>query len=147
MVMATVRDLLAAKKVQLMAVGPEASVLDAALLMNEHKVGSLLVMDGGRLRGIITERDILQRVVAQRRDPSATRVHEVMTADVICCRLNTNIEEARVCMKERRVRHLPVLDDAEQLCGMVSIGDLNAHEAHSKDMTIHLLHEYIYGIK
>src|SRR5438067_949418 len=130
--MATVRDLLAAKKVQLMATGPEASVLDAAVLMNEHKVGSLLVMDSGRLRGIITERDILQRVVAQRRDPSVTRVHEVMTADVICCRLNTNIEEARVCMKERRVRHLPVLDDAEQLCGMISIGDLNAHEAHSK---------------
>ena len=84
--MATVRDLLAAKQTQLMSVGPEATVLDAAMLMNEHKIGSLLVMDGGRLRGIVTERDILQRVVAQRRDQSATRVHEVMTADVICCR-------------------------------------------------------------
>jgi CBS domain-containing protein len=144
--MATVRDLLAVKQTQLMSVGPEATALDAALLMNEHKVGSLLVMDGGRVRGIVTERDILQRVVAHRRDPSGTRVHDIMTADVICCRLQTNVEEARVCMMERRVRHLPVLDDAEQLCGMISIGDLNAHEAHSKDMTIHLLHEYIYGM-
>ena len=143
--MATVRDLLAVKQTQLMSVGPEASALDAAILMNEHKVGSLLVMEAGRLCGIVTERDILQRVVAHRRDPSGTSVHEIMTADLICCRPQKTVEEARVCMMERRVRHLPVLDDREQLCGMISIGDLNAHEAHSKDMTIHLLHEYIYG--
>jgi CBS domain-containing protein len=143
--MATVKDLLAVKGTQTLSVGPDASVLDAALLMNEHRVGCLLVIDGGALRGIITERDFLRRVVAGRLDPSGTRVHEVMTADVMCCRLHTNIEEARVVMKERRIRHLPVLDDGERLCGLVSIGDLNAHEAHSKDQTIHLLNEYIYG--
>src|SRR5947209_8036707 len=108
-VMATVRDLLAAKKVQLMAVGPEASVLDAALLMNEHKVGSLLVMDGGRLRGIITERDILQRVVGPCLHPAQTPVHGVMTTEVVCCQPHTPLDEARGVLKNRRIRHLPVV--------------------------------------
>jgi CBS domain-containing protein len=143
--MTTVRDILAAKQVELLSVGPDATVLSAALLMNEHRVGCLLVRDGGELRGIFTERDILRRVVAERRDPSTTPVRDVMTADVMCCRLHTDMAEARVVMMERRIRHLPVLDDHGALCGMISIGDLNAHEAHSKDQTIHLLHEYIYG--
>lgn len=143
--MATVKDLLAVKGSQTLSVGPDATVLDAALKMNEHRVGCLVVLEEGALRGIITERDFLRRVVAERRDPSNTRVREVMTADVMCCRLHTNMEEARVVMKERRIRHLPVLDDNDRLCGMISIGDLNAHEAYSKDQTIHLLHEYIYG--
>ncbi len=144
--MAAVRDLLAVKQTQVLSIGPEASALDAAILMNERKIGSLVVLDGGRLCGIVTERDILQRLVAQRRDPAGTPVREIMTADLICCRMHTSVEEARVCMMERRVRHLPVLDELDQLCGLVSIGDLNAHEARSKDMTIHLLHEYIYGM-
>jgi CBS domain-containing protein len=143
--MATVRDILAGKSADLLTVGPGATVLEAALLMNERRVGSLLVLDGGGLCGIFTERDILRRVVAERRDPCTTPIRDVMTADVMCCRPHTNIEEARVVMMERRIRHLPVLDDGGLLCGMVSIGDLNAHEAHSKDQTIHLLHEYIYG--
>jgi CBS domain-containing protein len=142
---ATVKDLLAIKGAQTLSVGPDVTALDAALMMNEHRVGCLLVIEGGALRGIITERDFLRRLVAERRDPSATHVREVMTADVMCCRLHTNMEEARVVMKERRIRHLPVLDDNDRLCGLISIGDLNAYEAQSKDQTIHLLHEYIYG--
>src|SRR5438128_6517851 len=105
--MASAKDLLAVKGVELLSIGPEASALDAAILMNEHKVGSLVVLDAGRLIGIVTERDILQRVVAQRRDPASAPVREVMTADLVCCRLHTSVEEARVCMMERRVRHLP----------------------------------------
>ena len=78
--MATVRDLLAVKGTQVLSIGPEATVLDAALLMNEHKVGSLVVMSGGQLIGIVTERDILHRVVATRRDPGTTPVLDVMTS-------------------------------------------------------------------
>ena len=85
--MAMIKDLLANKRKQVLAIGPEATVLDAALLMNEHKVGSLVVLEDGRLAGIITERDILTRVVAGRREPGATRVGEVMIADVRCGRL------------------------------------------------------------
>jgi len=143
--MAAVRDILALKGPHVLSIGPDATVLDAALLMNEHKVGSLLVKSAGRLVGIITERDLLQRVVAQRRDPAATSVAEVMTAEVACCRPDTTIDEARGVMKNRRIRHLPVLDVNEQLLGLVSIGDLNAWLSHDQEVTIHILHEYIYG--
>jgi CBS domain-containing protein len=143
--MATVRDILAKKGSSVLSIGPAASVYDAARLMNDHKVGSLLVTEGERLVGIFTERDILQRVVAQRRDPVETAVADVMTGEVACCRLHTALEEARGVMKNRRIRHLPVVSDEGQILGLVSIGDLNAHENHSQEMTIHFLHQYIYG--
>jgi CBS domain-containing protein len=143
--MATVRDILAVKGSHVLSIGPDASVLDAALLMNDHKIGSLLVRDAGRLVGIITERDLLRRVVSQRRDPAEMPVREAMTAEVACCRPETSVDEARGVMKNRRIRHLPVLDGDEQLLGLVSIGDLNAYLAHDQEMTIHILHEYIYG--
>jgi CBS domain-containing protein len=143
--MATVKDILAVKGRHVLSIGPEATVLDAALLMNEHKVGSLLVMSGGQLLGILTERDILQRVVVSRRDPAETTVQDVMTTELVCCQPHTELEEARGVLKNRRIRHLPVVDDARRLCGLISIGDLNAHEAHDHEMTIHVLHEYIYG--
>ena len=143
--MATVRDILALKGSQVHSTGPGASVLDAALLMNEHKIGSLLVLEGGRLIGIITERDLLQRVVAQRRDPETTPVREVMSTELVCCQTCTPLDEARGVMKNRRIRHLPVVDDDGRLLGLVSIGDLNAHQARDQEVTIHVLQEYIHG--
>jgi CBS domain-containing protein len=143
--MATVKDILAVKGTQVLSIGPEASVLDAALLMNEHKIGSLVVMTGGQILGIITERDVMRRLVVTRRDPADTPVQDVMTTEVVCCQTNTTLDEARGVLKNRRIRHLPVLDDRQQLCGLISIGDLNAHEAHDQEWTIHILREYIYG--
>lgn len=143
--MATVRDILARKNSRILSIEPTATVLDAALLMNEHKVGSLIVMDGPEMAGIVTERDILQRIVAARRDPASTLVSDVMTAKLMCCQLHTTIEEARVFMKDARIRHLPVVNDDDELCGLISIGDLNAFDAQSKEMTIHLLEQYIHG--
>lgn len=143
--MATVRDILAVKGPQVLSIGAEASVLDAALLMNEHQVGSLVVMSGGEILGIITERDIVQRIVLARRDPSQTPVQDVMTLEVPCCQPHTTLEEVRGVLKNRRVRHLPVVDETRKLCGLISIGDLNAHEAHDHERTIHVLQEYIYG--
>src|SRR3989442_15189223 len=109
--MATVNDILAAKGGHLNTISPHASVYDAAVLMNEHKIGSLLVMEEGRLIGIFTERDILRRIVAEQRDPAATHIGEVMTSDVACCRPHTDLEEARSVMKNRRIRHLPGLSE------------------------------------
>ncbi len=143
--MATVRDILAVKGPQVETIHPEATVYEAAVRMNEKKIGSLAVLCEGRLCGIITERDILMRIVAERRDPAQTRVGEVMTGELVCGRPHTSLEEARGVMKNRRVRHLPVTDDDGQLLGMISIGDLNAHETTTHERTIHLLHEYIYG--
>jgi CBS domain-containing protein len=143
--MATVKDILAVKGSHVLSIGPEAMVLDAALLMNEHKVGSLVVMDAGRILGIISERDILTRIVVTRRDPGATPVHEAMTMEVVCCQPHTPLDEARGVLKNRRIRHLPVVDLEQRLCGMISIGDLNAWETHDHEFTIHVLQEYISG--
>jgi CBS-domain-containing membrane protein len=68
-----------------------------------------------------------------------------MTTEVICCQQHTTVEEARGVLKNRRIRHLPVVDENKRLCGLISIGDLNAHETHSHERTIHVLQEYIYG--
>jgi CBS domain-containing protein len=143
--MVTVKELLAKKGSQVVTIGKDASVLDAALVMNEHRVGSLVVLEGGRIAGMFTERDVLRRVVAERRDPVTTPVSAVMTAEILCCTVETSIEEARGTMKNRRIRHLPVVDGDQKLLGLISIGDLNAHQATDQEQTIHLLHEYIYG--
>jgi CBS domain-containing protein len=143
--MSTVKDILAVKGTHVLSISPDATALDAAILMNEHKIGSLLVMSGGELIGIITERDILTRVVVPRLDPGETPVVDVMTMEVVCCQPHTTLDEARGVMKNRRVRHLPVVDEEQRLHGLISIGDLNAHDAHDHEMTIHVLQEYIYG--
>jgi CBS domain-containing protein len=143
--MSNVRDILATKGPHVQSIGPRASVLDAAMLMNEHKIGCLVVLDAGRVIGMFSERDILQRVVVPRRDPGETQVADVMTMEVICCRLHTSLDEARGVMKNRRIRHIPVMDDGDQMCGLVSIGDLNAHAMHDHESTIHVMAQYIYG--
>ena len=143
--MATVREILARKGPHVFTTGPGATVLEAALLMNEHKIGSLVVIDDGRVVGIFTERDVLRRVVGEERHPAKTQVGEVMTTELVCCTPETTIAEARGAMKNRRVRHLPLVDDDHRLLGLISIGDLNAYETSDHEQTIYLLQEYLYG--
>ena len=145
--MSTVQTILEKKGSHVWTVGKEATVLQAALLMNEHKVGGLVVTDGGRIGGMFTECDVLRRVVGEQRDPARTTVAEVMTQarDVICCSPDTPLDEASTAMKTRRIRHLPVVDGDGQLIGLVSIGDLNAHQQAAQEQTIFLLHEYMHG--
>ena len=143
--MATVRRILDQKGSQVLTIGPRASVLDAALLMNEHKIGALVVIDQNEVVGIFTERDVLRRVVAERRDPAKLTVAEVMTHDVVCCPSDADIDEARAIFMQRRIRHLPVLGDDGRLQGLISIGDLNAWQLDGHRLEIHYLHEYIHG--
>lgn len=143
--MATVMAILATKGAQVLTIGPDATVLQAALLMNEHKVGALVVSAGDGIAGMFTERDVLRRVVGEQRDPTVTRVADVMTTEVACCTPETTLDEARGAMKNRRIRHLPVVEEGGRLCGLISIGDLNAHQITSQEHTIHLMHEYLYG--
>jgi len=143
--MATVRDILNRKGSHVQSIGPDATVLDAALLMNDHKIGSLVVTDGGRLVGIITERDLMVRVLAGRKDPASTAVRDVMTSELLCGPIDTSLDEARGVMMNRRIRHLPIIDEEDHLLGLVSIGDLNAHLAHDQEVTIHVMQEYIQG--
>jgi len=143
--MHTVNDVLGHKGSQVFSIHPEATVLDAALLMNEHQVGAVVVTSGQRVAGIFTERDVLRRIVARRLDPAQMAVRDAMTQDVICCRCDVPLEEARTIFRNKRIRHLPVVDDRGQLKGMISIGDLNAWELNGKEVTIQYLQEYIYG--
>jgi CBS domain-containing protein len=143
--MATVSDILAGKGLHLITISPQATVFAAAVLMNENKTGSVLVMEDGRLAGIITERDILVRVVADQRDANTTSVGDVMTRDVVCCRPHTGFEEAKSVMKHRRIRHLPVLRDDDKVVGLISIGDLNAYQVDTQERTIFQMQEYIHG--
>ncbi len=143
--MATVSDVLKHKGSQVFSIGPDASVLDAALLMNEHRIGGLVVLHNSKVDGIITERDVLRRVVAQRKDPASVRVKEVMTTDVFVCKKDATTDEARVIFNTKRIRHLPVVDDHGQLHGMISIGDINGWKLNGQEATIHYLKEYLYG--
>lgn len=143
--MATVRTLLQGKGSTVVSVSRDATVLDAAILMNQHKIGALIVRDGDRLEGIFTERDVLRRIVAARLDPAQIRVGDVMTTDVIVCEGDCSIEDARNIFRNQRIRHLPVVDREGRLEGMISIGDLNAYQLNGQETTIHYLEEYIYG--
>lgn len=143
--MTTVREVLSGKGPMVFSIGPQATVYTAAIHMNQARIGCLVVMEDGIVRGIFTERDILARVVAERRDPAQTPVEEVMTEQVVCCRPDTGLDEARSIMKNRRIRHLPVIDEDGRVHGLISIGDLNAELVNNQEVTIHYLHEYIYG--
>ena len=143
--MDTVRSLLANKGSHVWSVGRNATVLQGALLMREHHVGCLVVLDQDQVVGIFTERDVLQRVVGEERDPARTAVGEVMTEEVVCCTPETRLEEVRAAMKNRRLRHLPVMNGDHKLVGLISIGDLNAHLVADQEATIFALHEYMHG--
>lgn len=141
--MSTVANLLKSKGRQVVTVEPEATVLQAARLMNVHHIGSLVVVEGGRPVGIFTERDVLTRVVAAEKSPGTTRVREVMTDRVLTCTPETGLDAVRHTIRSERVRHVPVVEDGK-LCGMVSIGDLNTAEVKVLCETISYLEQYTY---
>lgn len=122
---------------------PEATVLEAANRMNDRHIGSVLVMEGDALLGIFTERDVLRRIVAGHRDSQLTFLREVMTTPVACALPRTTIDEMRLVMRNRRIRHLPVVDDEGRVLGVVSIGDVNRAEKSVHEQTIHYLEQYI----
>ena len=106
-------------------VSPGASVREAARLMAERNVGALPVVDeGGRLVGILSERDIVRRVVAAGRDPDSTRVSEVMTPDPVTVGPDYTLADALRVMAQLGVRHLPVVDEGGRLVGIISVKDI-----------------------
>lgn len=144
--MATVRDVLARKGNSIVSIATNRSVLEAARLMNDQGIGGLVVLDDEELAGVFTERDVLRRVVAERRDPEETTVGEVMTTTVITCSPGTSLEECRAVMTGKRVRHLPVMG-TEGLVGIVTIGDLLAFEVAEGRDTISQLQHYVFDTR
>ena len=115
--MPTVRDVLALKGSTVHTAPASTTVLEATVKMNQHKIGALIVTNEDQIVGIFTERDVLRRVVAARRDPVQTTVAEVMTGKVICCDLDTDLDEVSQIMKDRRIRHLPACNDEGRAAG------------------------------
>lgn len=141
--METVADLLRAKPPGVVFVAADASAMRAIALMNEHAIGAVVVLEGRRLVGIFTERDVLRRVVAESRAPGFTSVSEVMTTDLVCCTPGSTVEEVAELMRQRRVRHLPVIDADDQLVGIVSIGDVNAYRFMTCEVALHQVQDYV----
>jgi CBS domain-containing protein len=108
--MPTIADIISRKGSTVHTISPAATVLEATNKMNQHKLGALIVTNDGQVVGMFTERDVLRRVIGERRDPENTRVAEVMTGEVICCSPETDMDEVSQIMQERRIRHVPVCD-------------------------------------
>ena len=121
--MRTVRQLLEAKPAQLHAIAPEAPVIEAIRAMAEHGIGALLVMDGPRLAGIVSERDYARKVILQGRSSLDTPVADIMTARVVSVSPADTADRCMQVMTEHRIRHLPVLE-GDAVVGVLSIGDL-----------------------
>jgi CBS domain-containing protein len=143
--MGHVSDILETKGHDVLEIGSAATVLDAVTRMVEGNVGSLLVMEGGRLVGIVTERDYLRRVTLEGRDERITPVKEIMTREIAYVTPATSIEECMAVMTERRIRHLPVLSEEKQVVGIVSIGDVVKFQSQEQRVQIEFLTEYISG--
>lgn len=140
--MATAEQLTAIKGGAIASLPPQATVLKAAQLMNDRHIGSVLVIEGNQLVGIFTERDVLRRVVAEQRDPATTTVADVMTSPVACAAPHTTLDEIRTVMRDKRIRHVPVVNGGAVL-GMISLGDLNKAEHDGQVETIRYLEQYM----
>jgi len=142
----TAQNLLSAKESKdLITVRAEMSVQEACKLMRGYHVGCLVVTRAdGHIEGIFTERDVVNRLVAEDKDASDTPVGEVMTREVIVVEPERTLEEIEAIMKQNRIRHLPVAGK-EALLGLISSGDVLAYHAAVNKQMVHYLTEYMYG--
>lgn len=142
--MKLVKHLLDSKGRDIISIVQEASVYEAIKLMADHGVGSLLVMDGDELKGIVTERDYARKVIIKGRASESTQVGEIMTKDLVTTTSAQTVNECMTMMSERRIRHLPVMS-GEKVVGLISIGDLVQAIISDQQEAIEQLENYISG--
>jgi len=140
-----VSEILGEKGADVLQIEADASVFEAVKRMVEANVGSLLVTEGGRITGIVTERDYLRRVALEGRTDSETAVGEIMSSPLVVVTPQTTIDECMSVMTDRRIRHLPVMDGGE-VVGVVSIGDLVKFKSNKQSFEIQYLHDYINAV-
>ena len=128
----------------LWSIGPEATVFDAIKLMADKNIGSLLVMSGGKLAGMFTERDYTRKVALQGKSSRDARVSEIMSPEVFTVTPGDSVEDCMWLMTEHRVRHLPVVEGAK-VVGVVSIGDLVNWVISTQQAHIEQMEQYIAG--
>jgi len=142
--MKLVKHLLDAKGHDTLSIGPDASVLDAIKLMAEKGVGALVIMQGDALAGIVTERDYARKVILKDRSSQETPVRDIMTTNVLTAGNDDNVEHCMNLMTDKRVRHLPVVEDGK-VVGIISIGDLVKAVIADQKQEIEHLEQYISG--
>jgi CBS domain-containing protein len=140
--MKTVRQLLETKGNRIYSVAPDTLIYDALLMMAEHRIGALLVMDGDQLAGIFSERDYAREVVLKGRTSKTSPVSEVMSTKLITVSCDHTVEECMNLMSGKRIRHLPVLEHGKVL-GILSIGDLVQETINYQRFLINQLESYI----
>jgi CBS domain-containing protein len=138
-----VSQILEEKGQDVLQIEADASVYEAVRQMVAANVASLLVTEGGEITGIITERDYLRRVTVEGRTDEGTSVGEIMSSPLIVVTPQTSIDECMALMTDRRIRHLPVVDDRGGVVGIVSIGDVVKFKSKQQSFEIKFLHEYI----
>lgn len=142
--MANVGKLLEKKGKEIISVSPDTVIRNAISKMAEKSAGTALVMDGNRLVGIFSERDIIRKVYLKDKCGKATKVSEIMSTELTTVKPETTLENCMELMTEKRIRHLPVLDGG-QVVGIVSIGDIVKFMVQEKEFVIKNLQSYISG--
>ncbi|MGA9478404.1 MAG: CBS domain-containing protein [Desulfobacterales bacterium] len=142
--MKTARDLLREKGTQVYATSPDATVYDALQQMAEKNVGALIVFEGDRMVGLISERDYARKIVLKNKFSRETAVSEIMSRDVVTVAPDKNLEECMEVISEHRVRHLPVVEE-DRVLGIISIGDVVKGIIDHKEFIIEQLEYYIKG--
>ena len=138
----TIRQMLERKGRDVWSVKPDTTVYDALTLMADKNIGALLVLDGARLAGIFSERDYARKVALLGRSSKELEVREIMTDRVVCIRPDQTAEECMALMTDKRIRHLPVLEN-DELAGIVSIGDVVRGVISQHEFNIEQLENYI----
>ena len=142
--MKSVKQILDSKGNDIWSLRPDNSVLDAVKLMAEKGIGALLVMEGARLVGIVSERDYARKVILKGRSSEDTRVADIMTANVLYVHPDETVDDCMALMTEKRIRHLPIVEK-EQVIGVLSLGDLVKAVIAEQKFMIDQLEHYISG--
>jgi len=139
-----IRNILNKKGSQVFDINPDNTVFEAIEKMADKNIGALVVVEDGKLAGIITERDYRNKVILKGRTSKTTKVREIMSSDPITVEPSDSVETCMALMTDRKFRHLPVLEEGK-LCGVISIGDLVKSVISKQEVEIHNLRDYISG--
>ncbi len=137
-----VQAILGNKGAQIVSMSPHATILEACRLLAEHRIGAILVLDGDRVTGMFSERDVVRAMTEKGSAALDIPVSEVMTRDVLTCKPEDSVDDIMAVMTARRVRHLPVLAEG-RLAGIVSIGDVVKYRLDEAALEVDSLREYV----
>lgn len=142
--MKTIKQLLGEKGSDIWSIGPQETVFQAIKEMAEKEIGALVVLENGKLVGIISERDYARKVILKNKASHDTTVVEIMTTPVVCGRVDQTVDECMALITDKRVRHLPIIEQ-DRVIGVISIGDLVKSIIAEQQFVIEQLEHYISG--